>query len=118
MSYDIYLLDPVTNERIEFDFYHHCTGGTYQVGGTNKAWLNITWNYAKYYYQYFGEKGIRTIYGMTGAESIPLLQSAIKKLGNGTNPDYWTATEGNAKAPLLQLVAFAQMRPDGVWDGD
>ena len=31
---------------------------------------------------------------------------------------YWKATEGNAKRPLIQLRAMAQMRPDGVWYGD
>lgn len=31
---------------------------------------------------------------------------------------YWEATEGNAKRALLQLLAMARMRPDGVWDGD
>ena len=29
--------------------------------------------------------------------------------------DYWKATEGNAKSALCGLLAFAQMRPDGVW---
>lgn len=32
--------------------------------------------------------------------------------------NYWDATEGNAKRALLQLVALAKLRPDGVWDGD
>jgi hypothetical protein len=30
--------------------------------------------------------------------------------------DYWKATEGNAKRALCQLVALAQLRPDGVWN--
>ena len=55
---------------------------------------------------------------MTGAESIPVLQKAIANLGDDTDPDYWKATDGNAKRPLCQLLAMAQMRPDGIWDGD
>ena len=55
---------------------------------------------------------------MTGAESIPVLKSAIDALGDDVSTDYWEATEGNAKRALCQLLAFAQMRPDGVWDGD
>ena len=55
---------------------------------------------------------------MTGAESIPVLEKAAAALGDDVDPDYWTATEGNAKRPLLQLIAMAKMRPDGVWDGD
>lgn len=32
--------------------------------------------------------------------------------------NYWEPTEGNAKRALAGLLAFAQMRPDGVWAGD
>ena len=66
----------------------------------------------------FGPDDIRTIYGLTGAQSIPVLEKAAAALGDDVNPDYWEATEGNAKKPLLQLLAMARMRPDGVWDGD
>lgn len=95
-------------------------GGTYAIGGTTELWLNVTYNYAQFYYRddVFGEKGIRTIYGMTGAESIPILKKAIAALGDDVDDDYWKPTEGNAKLPLTQLLAFAQMRPDGVWAGD
>lgn len=80
--------------------------------------MNITYNYAKHYYRVFGEKGIRTIYGMTGAESIPIIKAAMAQLGDDVSADYWEDTEGNAKKALAGLLAFAQMRPDGVWDGD
>ena len=55
---------------------------------------------------------------MSGAQSIPILQDAINKLGNDVDDDYWKSTEGNAKRALCQLLSFAQMRPDGVWNGD
>lgn len=120
MSYDITLNDPVTKEPIVIDEPHFMRGGTYQVGGSTELWLNVTYNYAPFYYRedVFGEKGIRTIYGMTGAESIPVLTSAIAALGDDADQDYWKPTGGNAKRALLQLLAFAQMRPDGIWDGD
>jgi len=118
MSYDIYLLDPITKEVIEFEFKHEIKGGTYQVGGSYEASLNITYNYAKHYYRLLGEKGIRTIYGMTGAESMPLLEKAIESLGNDVDSDYWKPTEGNAKRALQGLLAFARIRPDGIWNGD
>ncbi len=118
MSYDIDLKDPVSKETIHFDTIHHMRGGTYAMGGTTEASLNITYNYSKHYYRVFGEKGIRTIYGMTGAESIPVLQRAAEQLGDDVDEDYWSPTEGNAKRPLFQLIAMAQLRPDGVWDGD
>lgn len=120
MSYDISLCDPVTKEVLLLDSPHQMRGGTYALSGTQEMWLNVTYNYSKFYYRddVFGEKGIRTIYGMTGAESIPVLQKAIAALGNDVDPDYWKATEGNAKRPLCQLLALAQMRPDGIWNGD
>ena len=140
MSYDISLTDPVTHERIKLDELHYMQGGTYVVGGTTEMWLNITYNYARWYYKpgVFAKtkessKGIRTIYGMTGAESIPVLKRAIKKL-EGMTVDisekerrdceeqgctgYWLPTRANAIRPLYQLLALAQMRPDGVWRGD
>lgn len=120
MSYDINLCDPVTMEPLHSEVPHMMRGGTYAMGGTTEMWINITYNYGGIYRrpEVFGKNGIRTIYGMTGAESIPALQKAIAALGNNVDPDYWKATDGNAKRPLTMLLAMAQMRPDGVWKGD
>ena len=118
MSYDIDLLDPVTEKTIEFESSHAIVGGTYRLGGSNEASLNITYNYASIFKQYLGDYGIRTIYGMTGADSIPLLETAINALDDDVDPDYWKATEGNAKRALEGLLRFAKKRPDGIWDGD
>ena len=120
MSYDISLQDPVTKETIEVENAHFMRGGTYALGGTKELWLNVTYNYGSIFRrpEVLGEEGIRAIYGMTGAESIPVLQNAIANLSEDTDPDYWKATDGNAKRPLCQLLAMAQMRPDGIWDGN
>ena len=117
MSYDVKLKDPVSKKTLVLDFPHHMHGGTYAYGGAREASLNITYNYASHY-KVLGEKGIREIYGKTGLESIPMLKNAIATLGNDVDPDYWNPTEGNAKQALIQLLTLAQMRPDGVWDGD
>lgn len=117
MSYDMRLCDPVTHETLEVDSPHLMAGGTYALGGTTELWLNVTYNYARHY-RCLGERGIREIYGKTGAESIPMLKAAALRLGDDVSDDYWEATEGNAKRALLQLLAMARMRPDGVWDGD
>ena len=117
MSYDIELRDAITGEVLELDRAHHMRGGTYAIGGTSAAELNITYNYAMHYC-ILGERGIREIYGKTGAESIPMLQNAINVLGDDVCDNYWEPTEGNAKRALVQLLALAQMRPDGVWAGD
>jgi len=139
LSYDISLCDPVTKETLELDAPHQIKGGTYAMGGTTEAWLNITWNNSRWYRmdsvfpKRNDQSGIRSIYGMTGAESIPVLKSAIAALENsdqelseeeqaeykrqGTT-GYWIPTKANAIKPLYGLLAFAQMRPDGVWRGD
>lgn len=134
MSYDIRLIDPVTKDTLSVDEKHHITGGTYAVGGTNFLDLNVTYNYGAHYRRIFGDEsveldsfdkmfgggktGIRKIYGMTGAESIPILEAGIAKLADDVSDNYWEPTEGNAKRALLGLLAFAKMRPDGIWDGD
>lgn len=117
MSYDIELVCPVTKKVIQLEHPHQMRGGTYQVGGTTDAHLNITYNYAPHFSS-LGEKGIRTLYGMSGADSIPLLEKTISLLANDIHDNYWEPTEGNAKAALFQLLALAKMRPDGIWDGD
>lgn len=135
MSYDISLRDPVTTETIRFENPHFMRGGTYAMYGTTEAWLNVTYNYAPWYYraEVFGKDGIRAIYGLAGAESIPVLRKAIAGM-ESLNEDlfederqeclahdvsgYWLPTKENAIKPLYQLLAMAQMRPDGVWDGD
>lgn len=120
MGYRIYLADPVTGKTLDAGYNHHMTGATYVVGGTSELWLSITYNYAKFYYRpdVFGESGIRTIYGMSGIDSIPVLQKAISALKDDADPDYWKPTEGNAKKALYSLLAMAKIRPDGVWKGD
>jgi len=122
MSYDIDLCDPVTGKVLQLDAPHHMRGGTYCVGGTTDAHLNVTYNYGGHFRRVIQgsgkEGGIRSLYGMSGAQSLPVLDSAIAQLGDDVDSDYWKPTEGNAKAALLQLRALAQMRPDGIWSGD
>ena len=120
MSYSISLVDPVTKETLELDEPHFMRGGTYAVNGTKELWLNITYNYGPIYYRpdILGKNGIRAIYGLSGADSISILETAAAALNDDVHPDYWLATEGNAKRSLLQLLAMAKLRPDGIWSGD
>lgn len=123
MSYDIRLVSPVTRETLVLDSPHHMRGGTYAIGGTTDAELNATYNYATHFHRvlfgnHTGATGVRTLYGMTGAASLPVLDKAISALGDDVDHDYWKATEGNAKRALIQLRALAAMRPDSLWNGD
>ena len=148
MSYDMSLTDPVSGETLLADVPHDMRGGTYAMGGTQELWLNITYNYSRWYAALWPEKGIETIVGMTGGDSLPVLRDGIERLsdesfhvelepdekwlterneaseritpGSGTMTleSYWCPTRANALRPLYQLIALAQIRPDGVWDGD
>jgi len=134
MGYDIRLVDPVSKETLELENAHFMRGGTYCNGGTNLAELSVTYNYAPFFRKVFGdenvklsdwdklfggaETGIRRLYGMGGADSIPILEKAISELADDVTDSYWDGTEGNAKRALIQLLTLAKMRPDGVWDGD
>jgi hypothetical protein len=118
MSYDIYLKDSVDGKVLELDEKHQMKGGTYCVGGTKECHVNVTYNYSKHFCRVLGLDGIRSLYGKTGAECIPILKTAMSKLKDDTSDDYWESTEGNAKRSISQLLALAQLRPDGVFDGD
>lgn len=119
MSYDLELVHPVTKEVLLLEWPHHLRGGTYAVGGTNEAHFNITYNYSRFYYNVIDkELGIRSLYGKSGSEAIPILTEAISKLGDDVSDNYWEATEGNAKTALHALLALSRLRPDGIWDGD
>lgn len=94
MSYDISLRDRVTGKTLMAETEHMMRGGTYAMNGTREMWLNITWNYASYYYdategdERFANDGgngeirygIRGIYGKSGAESIPMLKDMIARI--------------------------------------
>jgi hypothetical protein len=118
MSYDIELQDPVTKQTLRASVPRQMAGGTYAVGGTTELSLNITYNYGGILGRVLVPDGLRSLYGMSGAESIPVLSKAISELGDDTDSDYWKATEGNVKRALIQLRALASIRPDGVWAGD
>ena len=119
MSYDLYLIDPITREILEVDKKHHMKGGTYQVGGTNRLQMNVTYNYSPHLEKAFNDdEGIRSIYGMSGVESIPFIKAAMRKLKDDVSDNYWDSTEGNTKRALLNILTLAEMRPDGEWCGD
>lgn len=93
MSYDITLRDPVTNEVCEVPA-HLLTGGTYLAEyneQTNtfspkpntEAWLNITYNYSKYFYEAMkavtgNENGIRDFDEREVIECLPVIEDMIK----------------------------------------
>ena len=124
MSYDLYLKEPVTGEVASVPG-HLMIGGTYRADyhpetGTftpalnTEAHLNITYNYGEYFREVY-EEGIRKIYGMSGIDSIPVLENMIagiiKKYKAG---DTWISSkrtkilcfdeEGNEVDPIQAIL--------------
>jgi len=104
MSYDIYLRDPVTREVAEvpghlmiggtYKAEYHPETGTFTPALNKEAHLNITYNYGKYYREASEENGIRCIYGLSGQESISVLQKMISFLEEKYKKnDDWITTQ-------------------------
>lgn len=117
MSWSFDLCDPVTKEVLSTDEKHFMFGGNICVGGETAMTLDITYNYSDIINSVIGGEYSYAclLDGQSGAETVPILKDAISKLSNDVDDDYWKATEGNVKRALSQLLAFAQMRPDGIW---
>lgn len=119
MSYDIEMQDPETNEALWLNNPRQLVGCNQQVGGSREASISITYNYANIFARVLPENesdtGIRCISGLTGNDSIPILESAVSQLGDDVSSNYWEATEGNAKLALSQLLEMAKSCPKGVW---
>ena len=67
---------------VELKERHVITGGTYALGGTTEAWLNITYNYWRIFHRLFGEDGITTIYGLNVKDARTILVGAAARLGD------------------------------------
>lgn len=118
MSYDIYLECKDGGVAILPDGEKAPKGGTYNASGTNAAEFNITYNYAEIISDVMDGKSIRSLYGMTGEESIPILKGAIGKLDGEPGEDYWEPTPGNVKQSLMGLLSMAESCPKAIWRGD
>jgi len=111
MSWWVYL----TGEDIKTP--RHEEGGTYCVGGTEGAELNITYNYSAHYHEVLNaDDGLRWLHGKTAAETITALRNAVNKLGVIRSEDYWKSTPGNAGFALSILLTWAESNPNGVWE--
>ena len=109
MSYDVRFKDPESKDTIEIPT-HHLMGGMYQIGGSNQADLNVTYNYGKHLHQVWGH-GLKELDGMTAEEATAKLEQAVSALGTDRSEDYWEATAGNAGAAMADLLTIAKQCP-------
>jgi hypothetical protein len=128
MSYDIYIKN-TDGKTVELSLAHNLQGGTYCVGGTTEATLNVTYNYSEFLREALGPEGVRSIYGKTIMEGIQLLGQGIKKLRDEYNTkalvrseDYWEPTVGNTVKAMTDLICLGSIAyaecPDAIWEGD
>ncbi len=123
MSWDVTITkpDPATcdhcggsgeiREYLEVEYFTE--GGTYPLGGSTDADLNITYNYSPHYYRVLPNgEGLRGLNGLTVEEALPQLSEGVKALGTDEHPDYWKATEGNARRALVTLEKWCQLAID------
>lgn len=112
MSHDVELINP--DGSMVF-VKPHQEGGTYVLGGSPEAELNVTYNYGALYHEHLDSKGLDWLNGKTAKDTIARLQLAVKILGTERDPDYWKATAGNAGHALSILLKWAQDNPEAIW---
>lgn len=93
----------------------HTEGGTYAVGGTNYAELNVTYNYGRVYRRVAGGNLVDMLDGKRAGDTIELMEKAVGVLGTERYADYWEPTDGNAGAALATLLGWARQYPDAIW---
>lgn len=109
MSYWVYLELPGALAQVErFE-----DGGTYVLGGTVNAELNVTYNYSAVFKRY--SFSLRELSGKRAQDTINTLELLTKILPNEPDPDYWKATRGNAGAVIHRLLRWAHQHPDAIW---
>lgn len=108
MSFDVTLEQNGGIVRVD----RHEEGGTYALGGTTVADLNVTYNYSSFYYAHLSEHGLRSLDGRLACDCIPELEKAVKALGTEQDPDYWAKTAGNAGYALNILLGWARQYPN------
>lgn len=113
MSYDVYLTDA---EGKALPVARHSEGGTYALGGTTIADLNITYNYGKHIRTAMHEDGLKWLHEKKASDTIELLEKAVKTLGTERDSDYWASTKGNAGYALNILLGWAKQHPEGIWE--
>ena len=116
MSWDIFLNCPHCGRSLPVE--NHTEGGTYAVGGTDAAILNVTYNYGKHFREGIGyTDGFREwLDGKRASEVAEQLTQAVAQLGTQVEDDYWQATAGNAGHALSILLGWARKHPDGVFE--
>jgi len=113
MGYDVDLVQD--GQLVEVESF--TDGGTYAIGGSTDASLNITYNYSPRYREVMDGQGLREfLHGKRAADVMPGLEMAVRALGTECSDDYWAPTPGNAGHALNVLLGWARQYPDAVFE--
>lgn len=102
MSWDLMLIDPLSKDPVDVDAFTE--GGTFPIGGTDKAVLNITYNYGKLF-------DFKYLNGKQAKDMIELLTYFAVNLGIEKDRDYWRPTPGNVGYTIKLLLKWAKSNP-------
>jgi len=86
--------------------------------------FNITYNVSPMFYAAIPETGIRTIYGKTGAEALPILRvmrhffEENQEELTAMEPDNGWGTFDNTYKCLCKMVLTSMNNKDKKWSGD
>jgi hypothetical protein len=115
MSYWVSLTCPCCEQHLSVEPFED--GGTYVLGGSTEAHLNVTYNYSKHVHEALGHS-LRDLDGTIADRWIGQLELAVATLGTERDPDYWKSTPGNAGAMLARLLSWAKQHPKGIFNVD
>lgn len=105
MSYWVYLEEKGEPVKVG----DHTEGGTFAIGGTNEAELNVTYNYSKH----FSVK--KELDKKKAKDTIKIMEEKVKEFGTEQDKDYWNPTKGNVGYMLNILLGWAKQYPEAIW---
>lgn len=101
----------IDDEVVVLDRPHGIIGSTYAPGDCD-AYMAITSNYAPFF-----AISIPELHGKTAGEVADIVFPLCQEMSGERSPDYWEATEGNARAALVDLLHLSLLVPaDAVLD--
>lgn len=97
-------------------------GGTYVVGGSTIAELNVTYNYGRAFADALRASGypfdgmVSWLDGRPVLDTLPEIEAVTKQLPDAPDPDdYWRGSPGNAGHAAAILLRMGREVPDGTW---
>lgn len=108
MSWEVRLVDRYDNS---VKVAVHNEGGILVAGGTDRAEMNVTFNYSKRIIDALGVDFTKLNH-MRAGDTIKALHAAVEKLGTDRSDDYWADTPGNVGHMLSVLLGWALSHPN------